>query len=96
MGKRKNYKCRLIKWLELTTLDLYIVLWFSLMQRERLSFAKFQKKNCQEKYTSGKIFDFMLTYALISTQTMLVRSDIINKMNGFNENLRALEDYEFP
>lgn len=37
----------------------------------------------------------MLTYALISTQTMLVRSDIINKMNGFNENLRALEDYEF-
>ena len=30
----KNYKCRLIKWLELTTLDLYIVLWFSLMQRE--------------------------------------------------------------
>ena len=53
------------------------------------------EKKLPEKYTSGKIFDFMLTYALISTQTMLVRSDIINKMNGFNENLRALEDYEF-
>lgn len=43
----------------------------------------------------GYIFEFMLTYALVSTQTILVKTDVIRALHGFNENLRALEDYEF-
>lgn len=47
----------------------------------------------QEK--QGNLFPYFLLYPLISTQTMVVKKDEFIKENGFNEELKAYEDFEF-
>lgn len=47
----------------------------------------------QEK--QGELFSYFLLYPLISTQTMVVKKDEFIKEKGFNEELKAYEDFEF-
>ncbi len=43
----------------------------------------------------GSLFSFLLLYPLISTQTMLIRTKDFLEEGGFNETLKAYEDFEF-
>lgn len=43
----------------------------------------------------GDIFSYLLLYPLISTQTMVVKRDAFLQEQGFNETLKAYEDFEF-
>lgn len=52
-------------------------------------------KKLSEEFTKGNIYEFLLTYCLISTQTILVKKSLFQKLGGFDETLKALEDYDF-
>lgn len=43
----------------------------------------------------GDLFSHLLLYPLISTQTMVVKREAFLQEQGFNETLRAYEDFEF-
>lgn len=47
----------------------------------------------QEK--QGSLFSYLLLYPLISTQTILIKTRDFIEMGGFNETLKAYEDFEF-
>ena len=52
-------------------------------------------KKLSEEFTKGNIYEFLLSYCLISTQTILIKKSIFQNLGGFDENLKALEDYDF-
>ncbi len=43
----------------------------------------------------GDLFSYLLLYPLISTQTMVVKREAFLEEQGFNETLKAYEDFEF-
>lgn len=43
---------------------------------------------------SGKMYDFLLEGNVIGTPTMLIKKSCFKKLGGFDENLKALEDYD--
>ena len=47
----------------------------------------------EEKH--GSLFSYLLLYPLISTQTMLIKTQDFTETGGFNETLKAYEDFEF-
>lgn len=46
------------------------------------------------KYLSGNIFNFLLEGNVIGTPTMLIKKSCFTASGGFDENLKALEDYD--
>lgn len=46
------------------------------------------------KLLSGKMFDFLLEGNVIGTPTMLIKKSCFIKFRGFDEDLKALEDYD--
>ena len=48
----------------------------------------------QPEAKQGYIYPYLLAESFISTQTMLVRKEILEKLQGFDESLKSYEDYD--
>lgn len=67
---------------------------FGLYMENRL-FKTIPSKTIPCENKAGDLFSRLLLFPLISTQTILVRRNEFLAEEGFNESLRAYEDYEF-
>ncbi|SKB95420.1 Glycosyl transferase family 2 [Lachnospiraceae bacterium] len=61
---------------------------------DRYGSIRIPVENYDKKKLSGDIFTYLLTHFFISTQCVLIRKKILEKTKGFNEQLRAMEDWE--
>ncbi len=52
-------------------------------------------RNIPYEEKQGSLFSYLLLYPLISTQTILIRTKAFIEEGGFNETLKAYEDFEF-
>lgn len=50
--------------------------------------------SAQIDVVEGDLLSSLLRYSVISTQTLMVQRDVLNAIGGFDEQLRALEDWE--
>ncbi len=67
---------------------------FGLFQEGNLLIRIPSRQLCYEQ-KCGDMFSYLLLYPLISTQTMVVRRAAFLQEKGFNETLKAYEDFEF-
>lgn len=67
---------------------------FGIYQDENL-LMRIPSRQLSYEYKCGDMFSYLLLYPLISTQTMIVRREAFLRENGFNETLKAYEDFEF-
>ena len=57
--------------------------------------AVIPSRNIPYEEKQGSLFSYLLLYPLISTQTILIRTKAFIVEGGFNETLKAYEDFEF-
>ena len=57
--------------------------------------AVIPSRNIPYEEKQGSLFSHLLLYPLISTQTILIRTKDFIEAGGFNETLKAYEDFEF-
>lgn len=57
--------------------------------------AVIPSRNIPYEEKQGSLFSYLLLYPLISTQTILIRTKDFIEAGGFNETLKAYEDFEF-
>lgn len=55
---------------------------------------KVPRDGIQPEAKQGNIYPYLLAESYISTQTMLVRKEIIRKIQGFDEAMKSYEDYD--
>lgn len=67
---------------------------FGLYRNEEL-LAVIPSRNIPYEEKQGSLFSYLLLYPLISTQTILIRTKDFIEAGGFNETLKAYEDFEF-
>ena len=76
-------------------------------QNTGIVFCRFRRKNSlgqtiavipdkenKLSFLCGDMFSLMLRSNVISTQTVVIKKELFQKLNGFNQELKALEDYE--
>lgn len=55
---------------------------------------KVPRDGIQQEAKQGYIYPYLLAESYISTQTMLVRKEILQQIQGFDEALKSYEDYD--
>lgn len=55
---------------------------------------KVPRDGIQQEAKEGYIYPYLLAESFISTQTMLVRTEILKQIQGFDESLKSYEDYD--
>ncbi len=55
---------------------------------------KVPREAIQQEAKQGYIYPYLLAESFISTQTMLVRKEILEQLQGFDEALKSYEDYD--
>ena len=55
---------------------------------------KVPRDGIQEEAKQGMIYPYLLAESYISTQTMLVRKEILQQIHGFDEAMKSYEDYD--
>lgn len=55
---------------------------------------KVPRDEIQQEAKQGSIYPYLLAESYISTQTMLVRKEILQQLQGFDEALKSYEDYD--
>jgi glycosyltransferase involved in cell wall biosynthesis len=55
---------------------------------------KVPRDGIQQEAKQGYIYPYLLAESFISTQTMLVRREILEQLQGFDESLKSYEDYD--
>lgn len=58
------------------------------------SVEKVPRDGIQPEAKQGNIYPYLLAESYISTQTMLVRKEILKKIQGFDEAMKSYEDYD--
>lgn len=55
---------------------------------------KVPREGIQPEAKQGNIYPYLLAESYISTQTMLVRKEILQQISGFDEAMKSYEDYD--
>lgn len=77
--------------------DSEIMLVYCALERKHLNgyLERIPNKSIPLEYLRGKIIEQLLNENVISTQTMLIRKECIDKVGLFDEKSRLFDDYEF-